>query len=146
MFEETDLVLNTKHFLQISQNLEFTYMQNFYTVIRNFDSVNQPLNFVSFFVLSRFSTSPVSYRSETYWWACADWKEVYKSTYFRVYSRIKIKSSSQVNFLAYYGSTNQSTFTKFWNLKTFLIRFGTVRFKWKTGFIRAVFHFDRIVT
>jgi hypothetical protein len=39
MFEETDLVLNTKHFLQISQNLEFTYMQNFYTVIRNFDSV-----------------------------------------------------------------------------------------------------------
>jgi hypothetical protein len=28
-------------------------------------------------------------------------------------SRIKIKSSSQVNFLAYYGSINQSTFTKF---------------------------------
>jgi hypothetical protein len=52
-----------------------------------------------------------------------------------VYSRIKIKSSSQVNFLAYYGSTNQSTFTKFWNLKTFLVRFGTVRLKWKTGLI-----------
>jgi hypothetical protein len=65
------------------------------------------------------------YRTETYWWACADWKEVYKSTYFRVYSRIKIKSSSQVNFLAYYGSTNQSTFTKFWNLKTFSLRYGT---------------------
>jgi hypothetical protein len=73
------------------------------------------------------------YRTETYWWACADWKEVYKSTYFRVYSRIKMKRSSQVNFLAYYGSTNQSTFTKFWNLKTFLIRFGMVRLKWKTG-------------
>ena len=73
------------------------------------------------------------YRTKTYWWACADWKQVYKSTYFRVYSRIKIKSSSQVNFLAYYGSTNQSTFTKFWNLKTFLIRIGTVRLKWKTG-------------
>jgi hypothetical protein len=71
------------------------------------------------------------YRTETYWSACADWKEVYKTTYFRVYSRIKIKSSSQVNFLAYYGSTNQSTFTKFWNLKTFLIRFGTGRLKWK---------------
>jgi hypothetical protein len=51
-----------------------------------------------------------------------------------VYSRIKIKSSSQVNFLAYYGSTNQSTFTKFWNLKTFSLRYGTVRAKWKTGF------------
>jgi hypothetical protein len=50
-----------------------------------------------------------------------------------VYSRIKIKSSSRVNFWAYYVSTNQSTFTKFWNLKTFLIRFGTVRLKWKTG-------------
>jgi hypothetical protein len=75
------------------------------------------------------------YRTETYWWACADWKEVYKSTYFRVYSRIKIKSSSQVDFLVYYGSTNQSTFAKFWNLKTFLIRFGTVRLKWKTGFM-----------
>jgi hypothetical protein len=73
------------------------------------------------------------YRTEMYWWACADWKEVYKPTYFRVYSRIKIKSSSQVNFLVYYGSTNQSTFTKFWNLKTFLIRFGTVHLKWKTG-------------
>jgi hypothetical protein len=41
---------------------------------------------------------------------------------------IKIKSSSQVNFLAYYGSTNQSTFTKFWNLKTFSLRYGTVRY------------------
>jgi hypothetical protein len=28
-------------------------------------------------------------------------------------SRIKIKSSSQVNFLAYCGSINQSAFTKF---------------------------------
>jgi hypothetical protein len=74
------------------------------------------------------------YRTETYWWVCADWKVVYKSTYFRVYARIKKKSSSQGNFFAYYGSTNQSTFTKFWNLKTFLIRFGTVRLKWKTGF------------
>jgi hypothetical protein len=63
-----------------------------------------PLHMVSnsCIVLSRFSLRP--YRAETYWWACADWKEVYKSTYFRVYSRIKIKSSSQVNFLAYYGS------------------------------------------
>jgi hypothetical protein len=50
-----------------------------------------------------------------------------------VYSRIKIKSSSQVNFLAYYGSTNQSTFTKFWNLKTFSLHYGTIRAKWKTA-------------
>jgi hypothetical protein len=79
----------------------------------------------------RFPLRP--YRTVTYRWACADWKEVYKSTYFRVYSRIKIKSSSQVNFLAYYGSTNQSTFTKFWNLKFVLIRCGTLRLKWKTA-------------
>jgi hypothetical protein len=31
-------------------------------------------------------------------------------------SRIKIKSPSRVNFWAYYGSINQSKFTKFWNL------------------------------
>jgi hypothetical protein len=49
-----------------------------------------------------------------------------------------MKSSSQVNFLAYYGSINQSTFTKFWNLKTFFIHFDTVRLKWKTGFIAVV--------
>jgi hypothetical protein len=73
------------------------------------------------------------YRTVMYRWACADWKEVYKSTYFRVYSRIKIKSSSEVNFLAYYGSTNQSTFPKFWNLKTFSLRYGTIRLKWKTA-------------
>ena len=41
-------------------------------------------------------------------------------------SRIKIKSSSQVNFLVYYGSINQSTFTKFWNSKFVLIRYGTL--------------------
>jgi hypothetical protein len=46
-------------------------------------------------------------------------------------SPIKIKSSSQVNFLAYYGSISQSTFTKFWNLKFVLIRVGTLRLKWK---------------
>ena len=40
-------------------------------------------------------------------------KRFINPAYFRVYSRIKIKSSSQVNFLAYYGSMNQSTFTKF---------------------------------
>jgi hypothetical protein len=71
----------------------------------------------------RFPLRP--YRTVTYRWACADWKEVYKSTYFRVYSRIKIKSLSQVNFLAYYGSTNQS--------KIVLIRYGTLRLKWKTA-------------
>jgi hypothetical protein len=43
------------------------------------------------------------YRTVTYRWACTDWKEVYKSTYFRVYSHIKIKSLSQVNFLAFYS-------------------------------------------
>ena len=89
----------------------------------------------------RFPLRP--YRTVTYRWACADWKEVYKSTYFRVYSSIKIKSSSQVNFLAYYGSTNQSTFTKFWNLKFVLIRYGTLRLKWKTAlngtFIRSMY-------
>jgi hypothetical protein len=38
------------------------------------------------------------------------------------------------------SSTNQSTFAKFWNLETFLIRFGTVRLKWKTGFMEIFFH------
>jgi hypothetical protein len=85
----------------------------------------------------RFPLRP--YRTVTYRWACADWKEVYKSTYCRVYSRIKIKSSSQVNFLAYYGSTNQSTFTKFWNLKFVLIRYGTLRLKWKTALMVRIF-------
>ena len=38
-----------------------------------------------------------------------------------------MKSSSQVNFLAYYGSINQSTFTKFWNLKM-VSTFDTLRY------------------
>ena len=59
----------------------------------------------------------------------------YKSTYFQLYSCIKIKLSSQVNFLAYYGSTNQSiNIHEILKFKNFLIRFGTVRLKWKTGF------------
>jgi hypothetical protein len=77
----------------------------------------------------RFPLRP--YRTVTYRWACADWKEVY--------SRIKIKSSSQVNYLAYYGSTNQSTFTKFWNLKFVLIRYGTLLLKWKTALMVRIF-------
>jgi hypothetical protein len=87
-----------------------------------------------FVVLRPFSTSPVSYRNVS-----VSMRRLKRGlyihvlpSYFRVYSRIKIKSSSQVNFLAYYGSTNQSTFTKFWNLKTFSLRYGTVRAKWKT--------------
>ncbi len=45
MFEGTDKVFNTyiissfKHFLQILQDLEFTYMQDFDCDHRNFDSV-----------------------------------------------------------------------------------------------------------
>jgi hypothetical protein len=31
-----------KHFLQILQNIEFTYMQNSYCNHINFDSINQP--------------------------------------------------------------------------------------------------------
>jgi hypothetical protein len=64
-----------------------------------------------------------------------------------VYSRIKVKSLSEVNFLAYYGSISQSTFTKFLNLKMFLIRFGTVRLKWKTGFrLEAKFPYRHSIT
>ena len=55
-------------------------------------------------------------------------------------SRIKIKSSSQVNFFSYYGSINQSTFTKFWNLKFVQIRVGTLRLKWRTAFILRFTH------
>jgi hypothetical protein len=68
------------------------------------------------------------YRTETYWWAYVDWEDVDKFTYFRVYTSIKMKSLSQVNLLAHCGSINQSTFTKFWNLKMFW--YVSVRYAW----------------
>jgi hypothetical protein len=42
------IVSSFRHFLQILQNLEFTYTQNSYSDHRNFDSVRAGLSFKGF--------------------------------------------------------------------------------------------------
>jgi hypothetical protein len=89
--------------------------------------------------LRSFSTSPVLYRNVPV--SMCSLKMDFQIYELPVDSRIKIKSLSQVNFWAYYGSINrcnQSTFTKFWNLKFVLIPVGTLRLKWKTA--RPLYH------
>ena len=63
------------------------------------------------------------YCTVTYRWACADWKQIHKTTYFWGDSRIKIRSLSQVNFLAYYESTNHE---KYLRILKFKISFDTL--------------------
>jgi hypothetical protein len=68
------------------------------------------------------------YRTETYWKEVNNEKFAYQNEKFAyqnekfAYQNEKFVASQL--FGVYYGSINQSTFTKFKNLKMFLIRFG----------------------